>query len=178
MLEDGIIGIPFLHAYQFSLSNNFLKLDEQSHPLESNAIVIPKNSVKMISVTTNRPGGQIVLIEDNPHVVDCILQVRNSKVTVPISNGTDKDLRLSDDDIKLKYVSSLPKRVNAFNYISQEELSTRFKLLKEHLRLQHLEKPTQDIIEKIAATYHDFFALPGHPLPCTSLVKHKIVFKD
>lgn len=178
LLEDGIIGIPFLHAYQFNLSNNFLKLDEQSHPLESNAIVIPKNSVKMISVTTNRPDGQIVLIEDNPHVVDCILQVRNSKVVIPISNEGDKDLRLSDEDIKLKFVSSLPKRINAVNYISQQELGTRIKLLKEHLRLQHIEKPTRDIIEKIATTYHDVFALPGDPLPCTSLVKHKIVLKD
>ena len=85
---------------------------------------------------------------------------------------------LSDNDIKFKFISSLPERIEFVNYITKNELSTRLKLLKESLRFDHIEEAHKSVIEKMTMSYHDIFTLPGDPLPCTNLASHKILLKD
>ena len=158
--EDRIIGVPFLYSYKFNLSNNTLQLDNKIHALVSVGIIIPKNSIKIIKIP------------------DSIYRIYDSQIIVPISNETENEVRLSDNDIKFKFISSLPERIELVNYITKNELSTRLKLLKESLRFDHIKEAHKTVIEKITMSYHDIFTLPSDPLPCTNLDFHKILLKD
>ena len=175
--EDGIIGIPVLHAYQFNLSNKNLQLDNRVYPLECYGIIIPKNSIKMITLKMSRREGHVI-IENNPYIPDSIYRISNSQILVPIVNDTENELRLSDDNINFEFVTSPPERKEQINYITHEELTARLKLLTENLRLQHIEESNRGAIKKIATSYHDIFTLPGDALPSTSLASHKIVLKE
>lgn len=175
--EEGIIGTPFLYSYQFNLSNNSLQLDDKVYPLEYDGILIPKNTIKMITVKTNRKQGHI-LIEDNPYIPNSIYRIVDSQVMIPVSNEAETDLRLSDEEINYKFINVGPEREERITYITQKELNARLKLLNEKLRLKHIEDAHRTQIQKIVISYHDIFSLQGDPLPCTSLASHKIIVKD
>ena len=48
--EDGIIGIPFIHSYKFSLLNTYSELDGVKHKLHDDGIFVPMNSILIISM--------------------------------------------------------------------------------------------------------------------------------
>ena len=116
-----------MHAYQFNLSNKTLQLDDKIHALVSLGIVIPKNSIKLITIETDRKHGH-VLIEDNPCIPDSIYRINESQILVPISNETGNELRLSENDIKFKFITSIPELVErvSYIYITSNELSVSF----------------------------------------------------
>ena len=94
----------------------------------------------MITLEISRREGYVI-IENNPYIPDSIYRIHNSPILVPISNDTENELRLSDDDISFEYVTSLPARKEQINYITHEELSARLQLLTENLRLLSLNYP-------------------------------------
>lgn len=55
---------------------------------------------------------------------------------------------------------------------------SREELLRQNLRLDHLDAETKEIIWKIQADFIDVFSLPGDPLPATNITTHKIVTTD
>lgn len=68
------MGTPFLYPCQFNLSNSSLQLDDKVQPLEYDGIVIPKETIKMITIGTNKKQGHI-LIEDDPKITDSIYRI-------------------------------------------------------------------------------------------------------
>ena len=63
-----------------------------------------------------------VIIENDPYIPDSIYRIHNSQILVPISNDTENELRMSDDDISFEFVTSLPERKEQINYITHEDL--------------------------------------------------------
>ena len=175
--ENGIIVIPFLHSYWFNLSNKYLQLDDKRYSLESDGYVIPKNTIKVITIETTKQQGDII-IEDHVNIPDSIYRIRDSKVQIPISNNSETDLKLRDEQINYKFINVIPEREERISYITQKELNVRLKLLNENLRLKHIENVFKPEVEKIVTSYHDVFTLPGDPLPSTGLTSHKIILKD
>lgn len=55
---------------------------------------------------------------------------------------------------------------------------TREELLRQNLRLDHLDPETREIIWNIQNDFIDIFSLPGDPLPATNLTTHKIITSD
>ena len=174
--EDGIIGIPFMHSYHFNLSNHKLKLNEKEYELIDDGIYVPKNSVRLIEIETQREKGQVI-IQDNPFIPDSIYCVSNHRFKVPIANETQETLKINTEDVKYNYIT-IKSGEDRINYITTRELNDRLKLLRENTRLSHLEEEHKVGIEKIVQTYHDIFSLTGDPLPCTKLASHKIALKD
>ena len=97
--ENGIVGNPFLHSYEFNLTNRSLELDSKIYPLEDNGTVIPKNSVKIITLETKREEGE-VRIKNNPYTPDSIYSIYDSNIRLPINNESTSDLKLATNDIK------------------------------------------------------------------------------
>ena len=174
--EDGIVGNLFIHSYKFNLSNKSLEFDGKIYLLEDNGTVIPKNSVKIITLETRKEKGEVI-IENSPYIPDLIYSIRNSKIRIPINIESDSDIKLATDDIKYRCIITnlVNKRIN---YVTEKEFSTRLRLLKENTRLSHIEQDERVLIVKIITSYHDVFSLPGYPLPCTKLFSHRIVLKD
>ena len=52
--EDGIIEIPFIHSYDFSLTKTTLNLVEITHTLHHNEILIPKKTMKLDTLNVTR----------------------------------------------------------------------------------------------------------------------------
>ena len=100
--EADIAGNPCLHSYGFNLTNRSLQLKGRIYLLEDNAVLIPKNSIKFITLKTKKKEGKVI-IEDNPYIPDSIYCVRDSKLTLTISNEHNNDLKLATSDIKYKY---------------------------------------------------------------------------
>ena len=107
--EDGIIGIPFLHAYEFNLFNKNLQLDNKVYLLECYGIISPKNSIKMMTFEIGRREGHVI-IKNNLYIPHSIYRIHNSQFFVPSSNDTENVLRFSDDDISFEFVTSLLER--------------------------------------------------------------------
>ena len=77
--EDGIAGNPFLHSYEFNLTNRSLELNGRIYLLEDNGILIPKNTV-FITLETKRKEGEVI-IENNAYIPDSIYCINDSKAT-------------------------------------------------------------------------------------------------
>ena len=60
----------------------------------------------MIKIHTGRKQGH-VLIENNPCVPDSIYRTYDSQILEPISNETENEIRLSDNDIKFKFIEKI-----------------------------------------------------------------------
>ena len=147
--------------------------------MESDGILIPKNTVNILTIETTKQHGDII-IEDHVNIPDPIYRIRDSKVQIPISNNSETDLKLRDEQINYKFINVTPEREERISYITQEELNARLKLLNENLtiRLKHIEGVFKSKVEKIITSYHDLLTLPGDLLPSTGLTSHKIILKD
>ena len=117
--ENGIIGTPSLHSYHFNLSNNYLQLDDERYSLENDGILIPKYTVKTITIETTTKHGHII-IEDHTHIPDSIHRIRDSQVQIPISNNTETDLKLSNEQINYKLIDVTPERGERITYNTQK----------------------------------------------------------
>lgn len=175
--EDGIIGVPFLQAYHFNLSNKSLSLDNKIYKLENEIIILPKNTIQLITIEADKKRGDVI-IEDCPYVPDGIFRISDYKIKVPLSNPTNDSISIRKEEINYKHIKTLPEREEIFSTLSIEEFSKRLKLLKENVRIDHIEEGLKEGIEKIITMYHDVFGLPGDPLPCTNLASHRIILKD
>ena len=174
--EDGIIGVPFLYNYKFSLSNSNLMLNNFNHDLIDNGIFIPKSSVKVVNIETSRKNGHVI-IEQSPYLPTSVYKISEGQIRIPIANHSNETVMIPTNEIKYNYI-----KINDFKekiqHISTEEYRKRIKLLQENCRLSHMEQDHRTPIEKIILHYHDVFTLPGDPLPCTNLASHKIVIKE
>ena len=86
--EDGIIGNPFLHSYTFKLTNRSLHLDDEIYVLEDDGITIKKNTVKIITLETEKKEGHVI-IENNRYLPDAIHCIRDSQIKIPICNESE-----------------------------------------------------------------------------------------
>ena len=166
--EDGIIGIPFMHSCHSNLSNHKLILNEKEYELIENGIYVPKNSVRLIEIETQRERGQVI-IQDNPFIPDSIYCVSNHRFKVSIANETQETLKINTEDVKYNYIT-VKSGEERIDYITAREMNDRLKLLRENTRLSHFEEEHKVGSEKIVQAYHDIFPLTGDPLPCTKLV--------
>lgn len=119
MPENGIIGLPFLQNYNINLCNNSLSLDKITHTLETDTIILPENSIQLITIETHRTHGDII-IEDCPYVPEGIFRIRNSQIKVPLCNPTNEPMQICKEEIKYKHIKTLPDRKEVIHVLTIE----------------------------------------------------------
>ena len=115
------------------------------------------------------------MIKEQLIIPDSIYLVKDQTIHVPIENNTNYPLQVKPEEIKVFGINLKSKE--RIHYITQEEYFKRLKLLKENIRVDHMEKENREVIGKILMGYNDVFTLPGDLIPSTQLTTHKIVVK-
>ena len=101
--EDGIIGVPFLYNYKFSLSNSNLILNDFNHDLIDNGIFIPKSSVKVVNIETSRKNGHVI-IQQSPYLPTSVYKISEGQIRIPIANHSNETVMIPTNEIKYNYI--------------------------------------------------------------------------
>ena len=155
--ENGIMGLPFFHAYKDSLINDGLFRNRQHHDLMDDGIIIPPNCVRMVNLP--------------------IKTTKKNAILMPLANPTDEYKILGTSEFDIRPTDTEFQKKSA-KYLTTEELMGRVRELLECSRLNHIEQDTRETVRKIIQTYNDIFILVGDPLPCTNLTSHKIILEE
>jgi hypothetical protein len=97
-------------------------------------------------------------------------------------NTTEKELKLEMPVIDLESVDITTSPRDSFTYkidsVISENLIHRIDLLKQNLRLNHLNNEEKQSIEPIIENFNDIFYLPGDKLKGTNKITHSINTTD
>ena len=111
IIEDGLLGLPGLDQYRFELSNETLKLDNNTLPLQQEPTLAPGETVQKIVYFEEKPtpvcfinGGkssvQVSNIIENTNTID---QIQKFKSSIRLSH-IEKPLREPMEKILLYYI--------------------------------------------------------------------------
>ncbi|XP_072153666.1 uncharacterized protein [Bemisia tabaci] len=119
-------------------------------------------------------------ISDGVYLARSVVKVENKRAITTVLNTTHKTVNIHRINLVLDEISPPPKPVlNVQSETNNKTLSNeRLKLLKENLRLDHLNEKERNGILKLCTKYHAIFHLPGDSLPYTDLVQHEIPVTD
>lgn len=175
--EDGFTGLPFLRAYSFQISNNYIQLDDCKYDLHSEKIFIPANSVRFVTFDHPRKNGHCMIV-DHPNIDDAIFRISEGQVRVLIVNNTYEPMLINQNSIKTVPIKVENQEPPETEYVTSAEIGKRIKLRQDHLKLSHIEESYKTPLERIIYSYNDIFTLPGDPLPYTNVTTHKIEVKN
>lgn len=174
--------------------------------LDENIILIPPRTAQVIRVkVTNSPttnSGALLLEEQNlgPNIFFGKALVTNrdgSAYTYAINSG-ESVVRIKRPTATLKEVVELTDTQTVNNSqillthsqktdpsddphtlnISPNHAANRLEILKQNLRLEHLNNEEKQSIIELVTEYNNLFFLPGDKLGCTQLVSHTIPTTD
>ena len=175
--EDGILGLPLMKNYKYSLTNDFLTLDGNIYKLIDSGIHIEADTVRRVKLPSKIKNGHII-IHDHTNIDDGIFLAKDYEVKIPIINSKNEPLIIDSNNIN----TLIPVRINylehQINKINNIELGKRIKLLQESTRLSHVENSIKENLEKIIYKYNDIFHLSGDELHCCKIMQHEIILKD
>ena len=172
--EDGLIGREFLEKYQFSLTNEHLRLDDITYPLEDSGYVVPPRSNKTLHIPQKIRKANVV-ITNHELIPEGLNKVHKNQLRIPIDNQTNRPLIIWEDKIKTERVNTAHANQKR---IPPLEITKRITTLMENTRLNHVEDKIRPAIEQLITQYHDVFCLPNDPLPCSPDTEHVIRVKD
>lgn len=189
--EQGIIGSTFLR--QENAKIDFEKQtvtirNNKVYSLEySNLITLPARSVCSCVIRTKQKGIDNGFINSQEisqgiFLVDSIGKVTNGNIYTYVINTTEKELNIETPIIDVEPVSinTSPRDSSAFaiNSVISNNLTDRLEILKENLRLNHLNEEEKFSILPIIEDYNDIFHLPGDKLKGTNKIMHSIPTTD
>lgn len=190
--EQGIIGSMFLRQENakidfetrtVTISNN------QSFPLESsNRVTLPSRTICPVAIHTNQRNVENALInrqelEHGIFLVDSIVKVNHTGETYTyVTNATEKEVNLEIPAIDVEPVDITTSPRDSFTYqidsVISENLMQRLDLLKQNLRLDHLNEEEKQSIQPVIENFNDIFYLPGDKLKGTNRITHSINTTD
>lgn len=100
MPEDAIMGLPFPHRYKYTLTNNNLRLNDICYALIDDGILIPPNTIQLVSFPVQSAHKTAVLV-DNKYVPGSIFTIRNCYINIPISNPTNEYKTYQSHEFKI-----------------------------------------------------------------------------
>lgn len=189
--EQGIIGSTFLRLEnaKIDFENQTVTIrNNKMYPLEySNLITLPARSmcscvikVKQRNIDNGLINRQEIL--QGVFLVDCIGKITNGGIHTYLINTTEKELNIETPVIDVEPVSidTSPRDSSAFaiNSVISNNLTDRLKILKENLRLDHLNEEEKLSILPIIENFNDIFHLPGDKLKGTNRATHSIPTLD
>ena len=84
---------------------------------------------------------------------DGIFRISDTQIEVPLSNSTNKPIRISKQEIKYQHIKILLEQTETVYTLTSEDLSNRLKLLRENIRIDRIEQKFRKEVEKIAITH-------------------------
>ena len=163
--------------------NNKVKLKGVSKPLDllseeilsSNKIYLKARTETLVAI--NIKNSEIkegiapdLKIMEGVYLSRAIVKVNNNnKAFATILNTRTTDQIIEPITVSLE---SLP--THCFEIKNLEPRSSRKLILKNNLRLEHLNKEEKDSVVKICEAYSDIFFLPGDNLSMTNAIRHEI----
>lgn len=193
---DGLIGNDYLKNQEATIcfKKNQLKINSvpcpipifhNSNPSNSKVYYLNPRSETIIEVDIlNKDISQGICPEiricEGVYLAKALLKVSNNKALTTILNTNEKKVEIKH--IKL-FLEPFEQEQSIFLNIDENSnpnpnLSDRVKLLKENLRLDHLNNEEKSSILDICLEYNDIFFLPNDTLTATKSVKHKITVTD
>jgi transposase InsO family protein len=121
-------------------------------------------------------------IQQGVFLVDSIVKVVNDRTHAYLINTTEKDVNIETPTINVEpvLINTSPRDSSTYiiNSITSNNLVNRLKILRENLRLDHLNKEEKLSIIPIIENYNDIFHLPGDKLKGTNKITHSIPTTD
>ena len=129
------------------------------------------------------------IINTNDHsikvnYIQVVLEEFNEKLAQPLHNNTsNENFSNSNYSQNHKYENKLQHSIMQIskdpqNYIKQKSNSKRIELLRENLRLDHLNPEEKESVLNTCISYNDIFYLPNDKLTCTDTIQHEIRVTD
>lgn len=114
-------------------------------------------------------------IKDGLFLAESLVKVNsNNEVITSVLNTTDQEINIEIPEIELKIIDDNFSNINALSRKNINYNSDRLKLLKDTLRLKHLNKEESDSIIEICTEFNHIFHLEGDSLTCTDSIQHEI----
>lgn len=158
--EEGIIGRPFLKAYEkYHLTfPDFLYINERKLPLYQDGNFVPNNTVQLTKIQIEG-NDKDIFIDGNDNIPSGLYRIKDNKTTIPIYNYGNH-LMKKPETINYEEIESI-------NQVTTEELpQVETKPEGEHLidrinnlyrktRLEHIEEPIGKDIWRIVSSFND-----------------------
>lgn len=193
---DGLIGNDFLRNENAEINYNKLQLKLNSlpcpislhlnsNPCNSEVYFLDPRSETVIEVEIlNKKIDQGICPEmqvcEGVYLAKSLVKVNNNKALTTILNTNNQKVKISHIRLVLEpfeenhsFVFNLKSNYNTETY-SQD----RIKLLKENLRLEHLNDEEKSSILDTCSEFNDIFCLPNDQLTCTKTIQHGISVTD
>lgn len=191
--EQGIIGSTFLRqenakidfqARMVTITNN------QSFPLEfSTRTTLPSRSICPVEIQTRQHNVENAFmdrleLEDGVSLIESIVKTNQSgKTYTYVTNTTEKEINLEIPIVDVEPVDIVPTSPrDSFTYkidsVISNNLTQRLNILKENLKLDHLNEEEKQSILPVIEDFNDIFHLPGDKLKGTNKITHAINTTD
>jgi hypothetical protein len=186
---DGILGNDFLKEQGAKIDLNKLelrlnslpfaiKLWLNSNPNDQSSYILKPRSETVIKVNILNP--QIKEgITPKLHIYDAksILKVESNTSITTILNTTDEHIKVDKIDLVLE---KFDENTSSIFHVDRTKTNSyrRLELLKDNLRLTHLNDEEKKSVQKICEDFNDIFHLPGDMLTHTDAIQHEITVTD
>ena len=189
--EQGIIGSTFLRLENAKIDFEKQKVtirNNKVYSLEySNLITVPARSMYPCVIKTKQSNIDNGLINrqeitQGVFLLDSVVKVNNGNVHTYLVNTTENEINIETPliDVEPVLIDTSPRDSSTYiiNSVISSNLTDRLKILKENLRLNHLNKEEESSILPIIENYNDVFHLPGDKLKGTNRITHSIPTTD
>ncbi|XP_063988164.1 uncharacterized protein LOC135168161 [Diachasmimorpha longicaudata] len=180
----GILGEDFLSSPTLKVETVHGKaLVINGHPFElfqdQTPTKIGARSEVLLTVPTRSSGTGIVRknqLAKGVFMGECLTKAVKGQVLVCVVNTNDNDVFINPPTVKLE---SLPSGeiIMMLRDAERGEVKDRIKLLRENLRIEHLNQEEKYSLLEILEEYNSIVQLPGDPPGATDHLKHEIPLK-
>ena len=177
---SGIIGRDFLNKHQcvISFANQpQFKIGNSSH------IKVPARCELLVKLKTTRDGVGLIKrrqLVDGVYLSDAIVNAQNNMCTASLLNSNEHEIEIDIPPLELDFYQNVNFKTNQVYVLNSgndqtgSSLKQRFKLLKENLRVDHLNSEERALVLELCENFHDLFYLPGDQLSFTNTIEHNI----
>lgn len=116
-------------------------------------------------------------LQEGVYLPEALVSVRNSSCLISVLNTREEAVSIQKPQIKVEQIPQLStspeQTVRKVEQVSSKAKS-RISLLKENLRLDHLNDVEKQSVTEVCCAYNDIFHLPGDQLTYTDTIRHQI----
>jgi hypothetical protein len=177
---DLVLGLDVLKFSKIDFLNKkiFFAPTLCNDNLKSSFIELKPNSVNFVRLNLNLKDKNYILRKytfNNLVIIpNSLINVSNKKAYIKIINLDNKEINIpSDIGKKLKFETFEENR-HKFLTINENLVKNRNCLLKEKLKLDHLESNTKKRVENLCLKFNDIFFIEGDSLKKNNIIKHNI----
>ncbi|RZC41111.1 hypothetical protein BDFB_013447, partial [Asbolus verrucosus] len=186
-------GVPFDGRNRYDFLKNSTNISYEKNELRLKSFQFPlkiynnsnpyHNSIHFLAPRSET----VIEIEVlNPEIKEgrkAVVTVNDNKALTTILNTTDQKVKIDNVRVKLENLDN----IRSDNSIIPNPILTagmeiesrnRLELLRDNLRLKHLNSEEKNCIEEICKQFNDIFHLPGDDLSFPTAIKHEIITKD